>query len=287
MIPPRTPSLTTWALGLLLAMVAGGSVVRGQEVRGGSIQQVAFDQHLDAQIPPDLTFRDESGKVVRLGDYFGKKPIILSLVYYKCPLLCGLELKGLSTCLKPLKLDVGKDFDILTVSFSPTETPELAEEKKSAYIQDYGRPGASAGWHFLTGKADAIARLAEVAGFRYTYDPASQIYTHASGLLVLTPGGKISRYFFGIEYSPRDMQFALMESSAYRIGSPIARILLFCYHYDAATGKYTANVILLTRVFGVATVLVLAVSVIAMIRRERGRNSSAPVLAAQAPGVRG
>ena len=277
--------LPTRALALLLALVAVGPLARGQEVAGGSIKEVAFDQKLDAQIPPDLEFRDEAGKAVRLGDYFGKKPVILTLVYYKCPLLCGLELKGLETCLKPLKFDVGKEFDIVTVSFSPTETPELASEKKAAYIEDYGRPGAAQGWHFLTGKADAIASLARTAGFRYLYDPKSQNYTHASGLLVLTPGGKISRYFYGVEYPPRDMQFALMESSAYRIGSPIARVLLFCYHYDAATGKYTANIVMLTRVLGVATVLVLATSMVVMVRRDRARIRAA--MAPEVSGVRG
>ena len=264
-------------LTLLLVLMPAPAWAQG--VTGGTLKQVAFDQNLDAQVPLDLSFRDESGRAVRLADYFGKKPVILTLVYYRCPLLCGLELQGLARSLKPLAMSAGDQFEIVTISIDPEETPDLAAAKKAAYLQRYGRPGAERGWHFLTGKAPEITRLARTAGFRYVYDPRSTLYTHAAGLVVLTPPGRIARYFYGIDYPPRDLQFALMEASARRIGSPIARVLLFCYHYDAATGKYTLAVFRLTQVLGIATVLALASYMLVMFRRARDRARVAMVRA--------
>ena len=275
-----------WAL--LLALAALAPAPARAETPAGTLKQVAFDQNLDAQLPLDAAFRDEAGRPVKLGDYFGgKKPVILTLVYYRCPLLCGLELQGLARSLKPLAMDVGREFEIVTISIDPEETPELAAAKKDAYIKRYGRPGAERGWHFLTGKPDAIARVAGAAGFRYVYDPASKQFTHASGLVVATPGGKISRYLYGIDYSPRDLQFALMQSSAERIGSPVAKFLMFCYDYNAATGKYTVAIMKLVQVLGTATALALAAFMVVMFRRDRIRDRATMAAAVGAPGLGG
>jgi protein SCO1 len=271
-------------LVLSLAVIAVGSTTaRGDEAPGTLLQQVGFDQNLDAQLPLDLTFRDESGRTVRLGDYFGKKPVILTLVYYRCPVICGEELKGLARSLKPLSLSVGDQFDVVTVSIDPTETPELAAQKKASILERYGHPGAENGWHFLTGDQASIAALAKTVGFRYTYSNASQQYIHAAGLAIATAKGRLSRYFYGIDYPPKDLQFGLMESSEGKIGSPIARLLLFCYHYDPTTGKYSLAIMTVLRVFGTATAVVLAFYIAIMIRRDRIRGRRAALFSATQP----
>jgi protein SCO1/2 len=261
-------------LVLVLEFATG---VASADTRAPSLRDVGFDQNLDAFVPRDLAFRDEMGRFVRLGDFLGKRPVILNLVYYRCPLLCGQELQGLARSLTPLSLSVGKEFDILTVSFDPREKPPLAVAKKEAYLKRYGRAGAESGWHFLTGDAGSIERLARTVGFRYTYNPRTGLYTHAAGLVVLTPGGKIARYFYGVDYSPKDLQFALTEASAGRIGSPIARLLLFCYDYDAATGKYTLAIVRLIRILGTATACALATLVYLLLRREQRGTATLPL----------
>ena len=193
---------------------------------------------MDSQVPLDLHFRDESGKQVRLGDFFGQKPVVLSLVYYECPMLCTLVLNGMVTSFKVLSFDVGKEFEVVTVSFNPREKPPLAAAKKQAYLKRYGRPNAEKGWHFLTGDQDQITKLADAVGFRYTYDPKTEQYAHASTIIVLTPKGHVARYYYGIEYAPRDLRLGLIEASANKIGSPVDQVLLYCYHYDPLTGKY-------------------------------------------------
>jgi len=284
----RRPRWAPALLLLLAALAPAAAPPARAETPTGTLKQVAFDQNLDAQLPLDAAFRDEAGRPVRLGGYFvGKKPVILNLVYFRCPLLCGLELQGLARSLKPLAMDVGRQFEIVTISIDPEETPELAAAKKSAYIKRYGRPDAGRGWHFLTGKQDAITRVARAAGFRYVYDPASKQFTHASGLVVATPAGKISRYLYGIEYSPRDLQFALMQSSAERIGSPVAQVLMFCYDYNAATGKYTVAIMKLVQVLGTATALALAAFMVVMFRRDRIRDRATMAAAVGAPGLGG
>jgi protein SCO1/2 len=271
-------------LALTLATIAVGSIaVRGDEAPGTMLQQVGYDQNLNAQLPLDLTFRDEAGRTVRLGDYFGKKPVILNLVYYRCPVICGEELKGLARSLKPLSLSVGDQFEVVTVSIDPSETPELASQKKASILERYGHPGAERGWHFLTGDQASITALAKTVGFRYTYSNASQQYIHAAGLTIATANGRLSRYFYGIDFPPKDIQFGLMESSEGKIGSPIARLLLFCYHYDPTTGKYSLAIVTMLRVFGTATVLVLAVYVALMIRRDRIRGRRAALFPATQP----
>jgi protein SCO1/2 len=256
---------------LAIAVATLAPPARGDEPPGTALSRVGFDQNLDAQLPLDLAFRDESGRSVTLGDYFGAKPVILTLVYYRCPMLCGEELKGLARSLKPLSMAVGKEFEVVTVSIDPAETPELAAAKKDAILEYYGRPEAAKGWHFLTGDPASITALTAAAGFRYTYNEGSKQFIHAAGLAIATPDGRLARYFYGIDFPPKDLQFGLIEASKGKIGSPIARLLLFCYHYDPTTGKYTLAIVNVLRVVGTATALGLASYVIAMIRRDRRR----------------
>ncbi len=259
---------------LLIALGFAPGLASGRDSSGTTLNKVGFDQNLNAQIPLGLTFRDETGRSVTLGDYFGKRPVILALVYYRCPMLCGEELKGLARSLRPLSISVGKDFDIVVVSIDPTETPELASAKKSTFVDRYDRPGSEGGWHFLTGEEPAIAALASTVGFRYTYSPETKLYAHAAGIVVTTPTGRLSRYLYGIDYSPKDLQFALIESSAGKIGTPIARLLLFCYHYDPSTGKYSLAIVGLLQVFGTATALLVGTYVVLSLRRERHRAAA-------------
>jgi protein SCO1 len=231
------------------------------------LEEVGIDQKLDAQLPLDLMFNDEGGTQVRLGDYFGKRPVVLSLVYYNCPMLCNQVLNGLTGSMDTLSFDVGKEFEVVTVSFDPRETPELARRKKETYIQWYKRPGASEGWHFLTGDKHSIEKLTEAAGFRYRYDPATDQFAHASGIMVATSQGKLARYFYGIEYAPRDLKLGLIEASENKIGSPADKLVLYCYHYDPAAGKYGPAVMNIIRVGGAATVIGFVALLLWMRRR--------------------
>ena len=219
-------------------------------------------------MPLDLTFRDETGQPVTLGQYFGSKPVILALVYYECPMLCTLTLNGLVSALKAVSFDVGNQFNVVTVSFNPAETPNLAAAKKETYLKSYGRAGADAGWHFLTGDAANIKRLVDAVGFRYRYVPEQKQFAHAAGITVLTPSGKIARYFFGVEFAPRDLRLGLVEAANEKIGSPVDQLLLYCFHYDPVTGKYGAVVMNIIRLGGVVTVLALGGAVLIMRRRE-------------------
>ena len=209
-------------------------------VRPPGLQNVGIEQHLDEQIPPDLNFRDETGKPVRLGDYFGKKPVILNLVYYNCPMLCGEVLSGLESALRVLKFDVGKEFDVLTVSFDPRETPDMATKKKAEFLKRYGRAGAAEGWHFLTGPQESIDALTKAAGFQYQYDPKTGQFAHATAIMILTPEGKIAQYYYGVDYAPKDLRLGLIQASENKIGTLADQVLLYCYHYDPTTGKYGA-----------------------------------------------
>lgn len=239
------------------------------------VNAVGVDQKLDAPIPLDLVFKDESGKDVRLGDYFGKRPVILAPVYYQCPMLCTMTLNGLTSSFKPLSLDIGKDFDVVTVSFDPTEKSPLAAAKKERYLKEYNRPGADAGWHFLTGDEAAIQELMKSIGFRYTYDPKTKQYAHASAIMVLTPQGKVSRYFYGLEYSSRDLRFGLVEASQNKIGTLADAVILLCYHYDAATGKYSLAVMKTLRVGAIITLVSVGGFVFFMIRRDHQLKAAA------------
>ena len=236
-----------------------------------ALRDVRLEQKLDQQLPLDLVFRDESGQEVKLGQYFGQKPVVLAFVYYDCPMLCTQVLNGMVTSFRVLPFQVGKEFDVVTVSFDPRETSELAARKKKVYVNYLPakmQPGAASGWHFLTGDQASIEKLTDAAGFRYHYDEATKQFAHASGIMVATPHGKLSRYFYGIEYSARDLRLGLIESSAEKIGSPVDQLLLYCYHYDPATGKYGAAVMKIMRIAGVITVLAL----VAMLFALKGRK---------------
>jgi protein SCO1/2 len=233
------------------------------------LQEVGLDQKLNAQIPLNLTFKDESGRTVKLGDYFGSRPVILTLNYFECPMLCTEVLNGLTGALSTLNFSIGKDFDVVTVSFNPRDTPELASAKKANYVRRYRRDGAAEGWHFLTGNEPEISVLTRAVGFRYAYNKAVGEYAHASGIMVVTPDGRLSRYFYGIEYGPRDLKLALMESADRKIGSPVDQLLLACFHYDPASGKYSLAVMRVVRTAGVATLLMIGGTVVMLRRRER------------------
>ena len=234
----------------------------------GVLGKVAFEQRLNEQLPLDLPFKDEMGRDVKLGDYFGKKPVVLTFVYYECPMLCTQVLNGLASALGVIDESIGREFDVVTVSFDPRETPVLAAGKKQAYLDRYQRAGAERGWHFLTGQQSSIDALTKAAGFSYAWDEATQQFAHASGIVVATPAGKLSRYFFGIDYSPRDVKFALIESSSEKIGSLAERLVLYCYHYDPATGNYGFMAMRTVRIAGAVTLVALFGFIFVSIRRD-------------------
>ncbi len=268
----------TAALVLLLAAAsaAAQSDVPGVNPKAGVpssqmpavLSQVSYEQRLDQRLPLDLPFTDEDGRAVKLGDYFGTKPVVLAFVYYECPMLCTQVLNGLTTSLSVLEQTVGREFDVIAISFDPRETPALASGKKKSHLDRYGRPQSAPGWHFLTGDEASIRAVTAAAGFRYVWDDATQQFAHPSGIIVATPDGRLARYFFGIEYAPRDVKFALMESSEGRIGSAIDQLLLYCYHYDPATGSYGFVAMGAVRVGGAVTLAALLGFVVMSIRRE-------------------
>jgi len=237
------------------AQMNNGVMSPPANTRPPRLENVGIEQHLDAQIPPDLTFRDETGKAVKLGDYFGHKPLILNLVYYNCTMLCGEALAGLASAMRLVKFDVGNEFDVVTVSFDPRETPEMAAAKKKDYVGRYGRPNAAAGWHFLTGQPDSINALTKAVGFQYQYDAKTNQFAHATAIMVLTPQGRISRYFYGVDFPPKDLRMGLVEASQGKIGNAVDAVLLYCYHYDPETGKYGAMVANILRLAAAATIL--------------------------------
>lgn len=233
-----------------------------------ALKAVALDQRLGEQAPLDAEFRDETGKIVRLGDYFGARPVILTFAYYRCQDLCPLLLDGVLRTLRAMSFTAGKDFDVVNVSFDPRDTPALAASKKTDLVNRYARPGAAAGWHFLTGGEDSIQRVTTAAGFRYNYESDQDRFGHATGIMLLTPQGRFARYFYGIEFSPRDLRLGLLEASNGKIGRAIDQLLLFCYHYDAAAGKYSLMVTNLVRAATIATVLALAAFIALSLRAE-------------------
>ena len=262
-----------------LAAPAGAQVLpepgQPSSAKPGVLGKIGIDQHLNEQVPLELPFVDENGRDVRLGDYFGKRPVVLALVYYECPMLCTQVLNGVVSSLGVVKFNAGTEFDVVVVSINPKEGPGLAAQKKQAYVDRYKRPGTEHGFHFLTGKQDSIDRLAQAVGFRYVYDPETGQYAHGAGIEVLTPKGVISRYFYGIDFSPRDLQFGLIDASEQKIGSKIDSVLLLCYHYDPATGKYGVIAIDAIRIGGVATVLAFLTFLFVSLRRERAAAKQA------------
>jgi protein SCO1/2 len=243
-------------------------------VRPPGLKNVGMRQNLNQPIPAGLTFTDDLGRSVRLGDYFGNKPIILNLVYFTCPMLCGEVLSGLENSLRMMKFDVGKEFDVITVSFDPHDTPEAAAKKKSEFLRRYKRPGAEQGWHFLVGHQDAIDSLTKAAGFDYEYDPKTRQFAHTAAILILTPEGRIAQYYYGIEYPPKDLRLGLVEAGAGKIGNVVDALLLYCYHYDPEQGKYSATILRVLRLAGVVTMLFIGTFIFVMIRR--GPSHDAP-----------
>ena len=256
-------------LALLLATAPAGATERPAALR-----DVAFAQRLGETVPLDAPFRDETGATVTLRAYAGK-PVLLVPAYYTCPMLCTLVLNGVVSALRALSFDVGKEFAVVTFSFDPHDGPEAAAAKKATYLHDYRRPGAEAGWHFLTGDAASISTLTDAIGFHATYDEANHQFAHASGIVLLTPEGRITRYFFGVEYVPRDLRLAIIEASTGTIGTVVDQLLLFCFHYDPATGRYGLIALNAVRAGGLLTLAVLGTSIAWWLRRERTHGATA------------
>ena len=250
-----------------------GIIAPPANVRPIGLMNVGIEQHLNAKVPLDLPFVNEDGKAVRLGDYFGKKPVVLDLAYFNCTMLCGEVMNGLAGSLKAITFDAGKEFEVLTVSFDPKDTPALATEKKKTVLARYDRKDAALGWHFLTGKPEAINALTKAVGFQYEYDSKMQQFAHAASIIVLTPEGKIAQYFYGIEFAPKDLRLGLVEASQNKIGNVVDQALLYCYHYDPATGKYGAIVANVMRLAGGATILILGSFLLFMFRHDPQRKA--------------
>jgi protein SCO1/2 len=242
-----------------------------------TLKAVGIEQKLGDKLPLDVELKDEDGKAVKLGTYFNNgRPVILALVYYECPMLCNQVLNGLTGSLKGMSLDAGKDFDVVAISFDARENdkPDLAKNKKASYIERYGRPGTEQGWHFLTGTQEAIDKVTSAAGFNYKWDDKSSQFAHAAGIMVTTPDGKLSRYFYGIDYAPKDLKFGIMDSSADKVGNPAEQLLLYCYHYDPATGRYGLAILRVMRIAGVATVLGMGAMIFVFWRRNKRKVNS-------------
>jgi protein SCO1/2 len=285
-------SYTKWWLGVALCFLIS-SMAYGQRPPGPSsplygarpetgnvstglptaLRDVGIDQKLNQQLPLDLIFHDEAGQTVKLGQYFGQKPVVLAFVYYDCPMLCTQVLNGMLESVRVLPFTLSKDYDVVTISFDPRETPQLAETKKKKYVGFLPakmQADASAGWHFLTGDAENIKGITDAVGFKYHYDESTKQFAHASGIMVATPQGKLSRYYYGISYPARDLRLGLVESAENKIGGPVEALLLYCYHYDPATGKYGAAVMNIIRAGGVLTML----AIIGMYLFFRRRNTA-------------
>ena len=239
------------------------------------LREIGFDQNLDQKLPLDAQFVDDAGTPVTLGSYYGHKPVLLAFVYYTCPMLCTQVLNAITATISMLSLDAGKDFDLVLVSIDPRETPAQAAAKKAEYLHRYKRPGAGAGWHFLTGTEPEIKRVAKAAGFRYAWDEQTQQYAHPTGIIVTTPDGRLARYLFGIEYGPRDLKLALVDASDGKIGTFADQLLLYCFHYDPMTGRYGIYIMRTLRVAGVVTVLSIGMFILVMVRRERSQQLTA------------
>jgi protein SCO1/2 len=265
------------ALAVSLALVAPAAATQDRAPIAGPVEdrrpeplrEIGYEQKLGERLPLDLTLRDESGQAVTLGHYFNGRPVVLSVVYYECPMLCTLSLNGLVSALNVLTLNPGKDFEIVTVSFDPRETAAQAAARKKAYLNRYTRAGAEEGWHFLTGDRESLERLTRAVGFKYSWDDETRQFAHGAGVVVLTPDGVVSRYLYGIEYAPKDLRLALVESSAGKVGTAVDSFLLACYKYDPKHGRYGAAVMNLMRAGGVLTVATFLGFVGLMRRRER------------------
>lgn len=241
-----------------------------------ALKKIGIEQKLGDSLPADAVFKDENGTAVKLGDYFGKRPVVIAFVYYECPMLCNQVLNGLTGSLKGISLDAGKDFDVIAISFDARENdkPDLAKNKKASYMERYGRAGTESGWHFLTGTQEELDKVTNAAGFSYKWDEKSNQFAHAGGIMVTTPEGKLSRYLYGIDYSPKDLKFGIMESASSKIGSTTEQLLLYCYHYDPSTGKYGLAILRVMRLGGIATLLAMGLMGFVFWRRNKKKVKS-------------
>jgi len=268
------PFFGVLGLAMLVAMPAFGQappVTAGAPAAEvpAALREVGFDQNLNQMLPLGVELKDEQGRTVRIGDYFGKRPVVLAFVYYGCPMLCLQSLSSLAATLGVMSENPGEDFEVVNVSIDPRETPTLALEKKTHYVERSGKPSIARGWHFLTGTEADIQRLTRAAGFRYVWDASLQQFAHPAGIVIATPQGKVSRYLFGIDYGPRDLKLALLDASEERISSPLKKVLLYCYHYDIATGRYSLAIMRIVQLAGAATALSLGTLIFVWTRRER------------------
>jgi protein SCO1/2 len=279
--------LITGVIALLALSTAAGaqtipdSVGKPSSGLPAQLQNVGFEPPLNGQLPLDLKFRDESGRDVQLREYFGRKPVVLALVYYGCPMLCNQVEMGVVGSLKMLSFNAGRDYEAVFVSFDPRETPDMAAKKKAAAISRYGRPETAAGWHFLTGKEESIRALTAAANFRYSFDEPHNLFAHASGIMLITPDGRISRYFYGVEYPSRDVRLGLVDASGGKIGKPIDHLLLFCFQYNPETARYSATVLRIVRLGGILTIFTIVAGILIFRRRDvhAARTNSRPPLA--------
>ena len=239
-----------------------------------ALEKAGIEQKLNEQLPVDAVFKDENGKEVRLGDYFGKRPVILAFVYFECPMLCNEVLNGLTGSLKSLSFDAGKEFDVVAISFDARENdkPDLAKNKKASYMKRYERPGTENGWHFLTGTQSEIDKVTKAAGFNYYWDAKSEQFAHAGGIMITTPEGKLARYIYGIDYAPKDIKFGVMESAESKIGNPAEQLMLYCYHYDPSTGRYGLSILKVMRLGGIVTLIALGAMFFFFWRRNKAKS---------------
>jgi protein SCO1/2 len=262
----------------VFALLLSACVTMGQAVPSNTgpaaqnmpavLQNVGFEPPLNGQLPLDLAFRDESGRNVQLREYFTQKPVLLALVYYGCPMLCNQTEQGVVGTLRMLSFNPGKDYEVVFVSFDPRESPDMAAQKKESAMTHFRRPETASGWHFLTGSKESIDALTKGANFRYSFDQKSNLFAHASGIMLLTPDGRISRYFYGVEYPSRDVRLGLVDASAGKIGTPVDRALLFCYQYDPTSARYSASILKIIRLAGVLTILALVAGMLIFRRRD-------------------
>jgi protein SCO1 len=266
-------SITAVATLLALSVAAGAQTIPDSVGKSSSglpaqLQNVGFEPKLNTQLPLDLNFRDESGRDVQLREYFGHKPVLLALVYYGCPMLCNQLEQGVVGTLKMLSFNAGRDYEVVFVSFDPRETSDMAAKKKVSALSSYGRPETASGWHFLTGKEESIHALTAAANFRYSFDEKNNLFAHASGIMLLTPDGRISRYFYGVEYPSRDVRLGLVDASAGKIGTPIDHLLLFCFQYNPETARYSATILKIIRLGGILTIFTIVAGIVIFRRRD-------------------
>ena len=277
------------APGMLRAQAVPGNAGAAASAMPAALQDVGFSPPLNGPMPLDLFFRDETGRSVRLREYFGQKPVVLAFVYYRCPMLCDQVAQGVVGVLRMLSFNPGRDYEVVFISFDSRETPEMAAEKKKKALSHFRRPEADSGWHFLTGSRESVEAATKAANFRFSFDAKNNLFAHASGVLLLTPDGRISRYFYGVEYPGRDMRLGLVDASAGKIGTPLDHVLLFCYHYDPTAATYSASILRIIRLAGVLTILCLVGGILISRRRETlaaARNLSPPLAGGQERGAR-